>query len=237
MNTIEVHGPKIVFRIPIFGGINVTETVILQWFTMAIILSVILWLTHGLKKNPSKKQVFAEMLVKTVNKLVEQNMGKKNLKYAPYIATLFSFILVGSLISLLGLRSMTADINVTMTLALVTFAMITFNKFKYNGFLGYFKGYTEPVVFMTPLNIVGEIATPVSMGFRLFGNMAGGMIISALLYFALTGLSTLVGLPIPLLTVGIPAFLSLYFDLFTSFMQSFVFIMLTMAYVGSASDN
>lgn len=237
MDTIEVHGPKIAFEIPVFGGINITETVILQWVTMAIIMALVLLFTYGLKKYPGKRQVLAEMIVTAFNKMTVQNMGKKNIKYAPYIASLFFFILIGSLISLFGLRTMTADVNVTMTLAIITFVLITINKFKSNGFFGYFKSYTQPKAFITPINIISELATPVSMGFRLFGNMAGGMIITSLIYYGLSGLSRAVGLSIPLFTIGIPAFLSVYFDLFTGVIQSYVFIMLTMAFVGDASAD
>lgn len=235
--TIEVHGPKISFHIPIFGGINVTETIIIQWIVMLIIMAVILFLTSGIsKRKPKKRQIIAEMAVKTVNNLVSSNMGVRNIRYAPYIATLFSFILLGSLISLTGLRSMTADINVTMSLALVTFVMITIHKFRANGFIGYFKSYTQPVAFITPINIISELATPISMGFRLFGNMAGGMIISMLIYYGLGSITTAIGISIPIFTVGIPAVLSLYFDLFVSTIQSFVFIMLTMTFIGSADE-
>ena len=237
MKTIEVTGPKISFKIPFFGGINVTETVILQWIVMLIIMGVILYMTSGLsKKKPKKKQIIAEMIVKTVNNMVVQNMGKRNIGYAPYIASLFSFIFIGSIISLTGLRSMTADINVTMTLAVITFLLITIHKFKANGFLGYFKSYTQPVPVMTPLNIISEIATPVSLGFRLFGNMGGGMIISMLLIYALSLASYAIGFTIPVLTVGIPAILSIYFDLFVSFIQAYVFVMLTMVYIDSAEE-
>lgn len=235
--TIEVHGPKISFRIPIFGGINITETVILQWIVILIIMGICLFLTSGLSKTkPKKRQILAEMAVKAINNLVEENMGKRNMKYAPYMASLFSFILIGSLISLTGLRSMTADINVTMTLALITFVLITIHKFKANGFFGYFKSYTEPVALMTPLNIIGALATPVSMAFRLFGNMGGGMIISMLIYYGLGSISNALGISIPIFTVGIPAILSIYFDLFVSTIQAFVFTMLTMVNISSADE-
>lgn len=237
MSSIEVNGPKISFKIPIFGGINVTETVILQWIVMLFIMGLILFMTSGLsKKKPKKRQILAEMAVKSINNMVVQNMGQRNIRYAPYIASLFTFILFGSLISLTGLRSMTADINVTMTLAMVTFSIITVHKFKANGLFGYFKSYTKPVAVITPINIISEFATPISMGFRLFGNMGGGMIISMLIIYALTIASHAIGFSIPILTVGIPAILSLYFDLFVSVIQSFVFVMLTMVYIGSADE-
>ena len=232
-----MDGPKIAFTIPIFGGLNITETTVIGWGLIVVITLLVMWLTHDMKKIPTKKQAVAEWMVTTVNKLVKQSMGNKHLNYSPYIATIFCFSICGSLVSLLGLRSMTADVNVTMTWALMTFSLIIFNKFKYNGFFGFFKSYTEPVWIMTPMNIISEIATPVSMGLRHFGNIAGGMVITSLLYSALTTASNAIGLKIPILQVGVPAVLSIYFDLFSGFMQAFIFIMLTLAFVGSTMND
>lgn len=232
---IQVTGPKYSFELPLIG--KITETTILQWIVMAVIMILVLIITHNMKKKPTKKQIVAEAIVKSVNNLVETNMGKKRIKFAPYICALFGFILLGSLISMVGLRSATADINVTGTLALMTFALITFYKFKNNGFLGYFKSFTKPVAFITPINILSELATPLSMALRLFGNMVGGMIITGLLYAALGAASSALGLTVPILTVGIPAFLSIYFDLFTGCIQTFVFVMLTLVYVGDAASE
>ena len=131
----EMTGPKIAFTIPIFGGLNVTESTLVGWIIIVAVTLLVLWLTHDMQPIPTKKrQVVAEMLVSTVNNLIKSTMGKSHLNYAPYIAALFTMSIFGSLISLLGLRSMTADINVTMAWALVTFLLITFNKFKYNHF-------------------------------------------------------------------------------------------------------
>lgn len=234
---IEVTGPKISFTIPIFGGVNITETVLLQWIVMAIIMALVLFLTHNMKRIPTKKQLIAEAIVKFINNLVVQNMGKKRLNFAPYICGLFGFILFGSLISMTGLRSMTADFNIPVTLAIMTFALITFFKFKNHGFLGYFKNFGKPIALIAPINILSEFATPLSMALRLFGNMVGGMIITMLLYAALGAASSAIGLTIPLLTVGLPAILSIYFDLFTGCIQTFVFVMLTLAYVGDAAQD
>lgn len=230
----DMTGPKIAFTIPILGGLNVTESTIIGWVIIAVVTGLVLWMTHDMQKVPTKKQAVAEWLVATVNKMVRDSMGKNHMNYAPYIAALFTLSILGSLVSLLGLRSMTADFSVTVTWALICFAMITYNKFKYGGVKGYLKGFAEPVPFMLPMNIISEIATPVSMAFRHFGNIAGGMVITTLLYFALSSASKAIGLPIPLLTIGIPAVLSVYFDLFSGFMQAFIFSMLTMANVGGA---
>ena len=121
---------------------------------------------------------------------------------------------------------------------------ITYFKIKTSGVGGYLKGFTEPIVVFTPFNILGEIATPVSMAFRHFGNVVSGTVISALVYAALAGASSLLfgWLPgllgtSPWLQVGIPAVLSIYFDLFSSCIQAFIFAMLTMLYIANAAES
>ncbi len=246
MDNINISGPRVSFEIPIFGGIKISESLVVGWILIVVIFLVCRWLTKDMKKVPEKKrQVAAEYIVTFFNNMVKDNMGTDFIKYTPYIATIFVFALTGSLFSLLGFRSMTADINVTGTWAAMTFILITYNRIKYKGIGGYFKGFTEPVVLMTPLNVLSEVATPVAMALRMFGNISGGMIITTLLYAAL-GLasSALYGLfaagthiyYFNVFQIGIPAVLSIYFDLFSSVIQSYVFIMLTMAYIRSAKE-
>ena len=180
-------------------------------------------LRNSLKETISKNEDALDYLqnrISTVDNLVKDTMGKGYKSFGPYIAALFASSIFGSLVSLIGLRSTTADYSTTLSWALMSFVMIEAAKIKANGVGGYLKS------FINPLNIVSEISTPVSMSFRHFGNIAGGMIITTLIYFALTGLSTALYCDIPIFTIGLPAVLSLYFDLFSGFMQAFIFIML-----------
>ena len=238
-------GPKIVFRIPLFGGIPVTETIVDMWIFMALLCALAVWLTRGLKlRGISKRQIVAEKLVLTLESLIENTMGPGHLKFAPYIGTLFMLSIAGSLSSLLGLRPYTADLNVTLGWALVTFFMIQVTSIKSRGIGGWLHKFIEPVPFILPLNIVSEIVSPVSMSFRHFGNIAAGMVITSLLYGALASLSAaaLSIIPnafiksIPIFQVGLPAVLSIYFDLFTSFLQAYIICMLTMVYVKNAAE-
>lgn len=234
---MNVQGPHY-FSVNVLGmELKISETVVVGWIVIALITVLILFLTHNMKKIPTKKQAFAEWIVTTITNLVKDTMGERNLRFAPYMTTIFMFSLFGSLISLMGLRPVTGDYNTTCSWAILTFIMIQVCKFKTNGVGGYFKSFTQPVAFMTPLNIISEIATPISMSFRHYGNIAGGMVITMLLYYALSGISTALGLSVPVTTIGIPAFLSIYFDLFTSFMQAFIFIMLSMVFIGSANEK
>lgn len=230
---VDIQGPGVAFSFDVFGiKINVTETVIISAVIVIALTALVLFLTHDMKKNPEKKrQVIAEWAVETVDKLIRDTMGKGYERMAPYIAALFASSIFGSLVSLIGLRSTTADYSTVLTWALMSFVMIEYAKIKADGIGGYLKS------FINPLNLISEVSTPVSMSFRHFGNVAGGMIISTLLYFALTGLSAAIGLAIPIFTIGIPAVLSLYFDLFSGFMQAFIFINLTMIYISTAKSE
>ncbi|MDF2538726.1 MAG: synthase subcomplex subunit [Herbinix sp.] len=240
---VDITGAKILFRLPF--GIVITETQVNMWIVMLVIALLCKFLTHNMKIKPAgKRQVIAEYLVKMASNFVKENMGEGFMKFTPFIAALFSLASFSSLSSLFGMYPPTSDLNTTLGWAIIVFVMITYYKIKTNGILGYAKGLTEPFAVMTPFNILGEFSTPISMAFRMFGNTASGAVISALLYAGLAWLSNLVlqWLPealssIPLLQLGLPAILSIYFDLFSSVLQAFIFCMLTMLYVSSAASN
>lgn len=242
---IEVTGPKILFSFSFFGlfDVTITETVLSSVIVMLTLVCASIWLGRNLQKRPGGKQVLTEKVVSMLYNMVRDTMGEHNLRFAPYIGALFCSSLLGTLISMLGFfRSATADISTTITWALVTSVLVWYYNIKNNGFFGWLKGFTEPIVVMTPMNIVSEIAQPISMAFRHFGNVAGGSVLTMLIYNALAAASALIlgWIPnafinsIPILQVGIPAVLSLYFDLFSGFIQALVFSMLTMVYVGAA---
>ena len=235
-----MNGPKVIFTIPLFSGIKVTESIVNMWIIIAALTLLSVWLTRGLKvRNPSKKQLVIEKLVIMLNDLVRDTMGESYMSFAPYIGTLFIISIVGSLSSLVGLRPYTGDLSVILAWSVVTFVLIQANGIKRHGIGGYFKSFTAPAAFITPLNIISEIASPVSMTFRHFGNIAAGIVITSLVYGGLASLSSVVlsWIPsdviaaIPILQVGLPAVLSIYFDLFTSFLQAYIICMLTMVFI------
>ena len=242
---IDVVGPRKIITLD-FGGteIAISETLVTGWIVMIALIIFLLWLTHDLKVVPeTKRQALAEWIVTFFENTARDMMGSKMVYYAPYVATIFCFALFGALLSLFGLRSMTIDISCTGTWALMTFTLITYWKIKNNGFGGYIKSFFEPVFVIAPMNLLSEVATPLAMAVRMFGNMGGGMIISSLIYAALTLLSNVVygllGISLEhfkIFQIGIPALFSIYFDLFSGVIQSYVFIMLTMAYVGDAAN-
>lgn len=231
----EGFGPRVAFYLP--GGIPVSETVTVTWFIMAILVLFSIVATRNLKKVPSGMQVVTEAVVGGINGLTKQTMGEKNANFAPYVGTLLLFIGLSNIAGLFGLRPPTADVNTTLGLSLMTYFMIHFFGMRSKGVGTYLKGFLEPFPALLPLNIMGDLATPISLSFRLFGNIVGGLIIMNLLYGALGGLTTsLLHIDIPLLQVGIPAVLHMYFDLFAGLLQSFIFTMLTMVFVSIAID-
>lgn len=246
---VAINGARIYTTIPIFGGIPITAALVNAWAVMVVIVGLCLWLTRGLQvEGIGKKQVVAELLVTACQKFVDTNMGKRYSHYAPFIGALFSMSVLCSLSSLVGAFPATSDLSTELAWAILVFVMITFTKIKTGGIGGYLKGFTEPVFVFTPFNIISELATPVSMAFRHFGNIVSGGVISSLLYAALAILNHAVfgWLPgalgeilgtIPFLQVGIPAVLSIYFDLFSSCMQAFIFCMLTMLYIANAAES
>ncbi|MBO5891846.1 MAG: F0F1 ATP synthase subunit A [Oscillospiraceae bacterium] len=288
MDGIEVSGAQTLFTI---GPVAITQTILSLIIVTATLAIAGVLLGRNLKKRPGGLQVLTEKGVSMLMNLVEGTMGKHNLHWVPYIGTIFLSSLLGSLIGLTGfLRSTTADLAVVLTWAVMTSIIIWYHSIKRNGFLGWLKGFTEPIVVMTPMNIVSEIAQPVAMAFRHFGNVAGGSIITMIIYTALALASTaligavanswvlpailvvlgivmlvvkfkkynlglkiiggmliavcllglasrfglLKGLDIPILQFGIPGVLSLYFDLFSGFVQAFVFSLLSMVYIAGA---
>jgi F-type H+-transporting ATPase subunit a len=301
---LTVNGPKVYVRIEwlyqkfagsiadIFGNFGniVTQTTVSLFVVTIILLIMAKLATRNLGKRPGGLQVIVEKLVNMLYGLVEDTMGKHNAKFAPYIGTLFLSSIVGSLIGTTAIfRSATGDLSVTLAWALVTTGMVWYNNIKNFGFKAWLKGFTEPIVVMTPMNIVSEIAQPLSMAFRHFGNVAGGGVITSIIYAALSAasagvlnliascgwlvaaimialgavlivlwakkrkvvalvfgiISAVLGIfgllqalnilvDVPILTYGIPAVLSCYFDLFSGFVQAYVFSLLTMVYIAGS---
>lgn len=172
-------------------------------------------------KTPGVFLNILELLVQSLDNLVISNMGKKHgPKFANYIGTLAMFVLLSNLSGLFGLRAPTADYGVTLPLALITFVMIQYNGFKHQK-MGKIKGLFEPIFLFFPINLIGELATPVSMSLRLFGNILSGSVMLGLVYGLLPKVATLIW----------PAALHAYLDLFSGAIQTFVFCMLTMVFV------
>ena len=285
---LEVTGAFVYFTIPILGGIPITQTTVSSFIVALFLIILSIKLGKNLQKRPTGAQVLVEKGVSMIYNLTTSVMGEHNANWAPFMGTIFLSSICGSLIGLTGfLRSSTADLSCVMVWSLMVSVIIWRNNIKHNGFLGWLKGFTEPIAVMTPMNVVSEIAQPFSMAFRHFGNVAGGGVISSIIYTAFAMLSTavlnaiagngwLVGAVlmaigvllivllrkkklflffgivslvlglfgllqalnilsgVPILSFGIPALLSCYFDLFSGFIQALVFTLLTMVYISGS---
>ena len=286
---VDVTGAYTYFIIPIFGGIPVTQTTVSVLLVTILLMVAAVILGKNLSKRPGTRQVLVEKGVMLLHNMVCDTMGRHNAHWTPYIGTIFLSSICGSFIGLTGfLRSSTADLSVPLTWALMTTGIIWYHSIKNNGFGGWLKGFAEPVVVMLPMNIVSEIAQPISMAFRHFGNVAGGGVVTSILYTALGLVSSVligaigrsafapaavlllgallvlwgirkqkngrkilgivclvVGIfgvlqyfgilsEVPIFQFGIPAVLSVYFDLFSGFVQAFVFSLLSMVYIAGA---
>ena len=287
---VSVDGAYIYFTIPFFGGIPITQTTVSSFVVTLALVIACLYLGKNLQKRPTGIQVLVEKGVSMIYNLTASAMGQHNIHWAPFMGTLFLSSICGSLIGMTGfLRSVTADLSVTLVWSLMITALIWYNNIKNNGVVNWLKGFTEPIVVMTPMNIISEIAQPISMAFRHFGNVAGGGVITSIIYTAfalvssvvlnaiasvgwlmgailtvvgvvlwlikpkkktllakiLGALCVLLGLfgllqalgllsGVPVLALGVPAVLSVYFDVFSGFVQALVFTLLSMVYISGA---
>lgn len=231
--TFTVYGPLKSITFQLFGKEWViSESVVMQWVVVVILGIFFFIMGRNLKVKPtSRKQVVSEYIVGTFTGQVNDTMGPRYKAFAPYIGSLFCFILLGCLMGLFGLRNPCSDISVTGAWALITFTLVLINKLKTGGVKGYLKSFIDPMPFMLPFNIIGDFANPLAQALRLFGNNISGMVIGGIVYFALGGIAA------GLASIGIPAVLSLYFDIFSAFIQSYIFITLTMSYISMAETD
>ena len=238
---ISITGALVYFTIPMpLQDLPISEALVNSLLVVISVLGLCLYMTHGIRAGiKTKRQMAAEWAVETLDRLVKDNMGDFFAGFAPFVGAILVLSAFSSLLSLFGLYAPTSDVNIVAGWAILVFILITY--YKLQGGLGnYLKGFTEPIFVMLPLNILGEVATPLSMTFRHYGNILSGSVIAVLIAAALSGLSQLVlgWLPgllgeIPLLRVGLPAILSVFF-IFGSCMQAFIFAMLTMLNISGA---
>ena len=241
---IEIAGARIYFtlKLPI-QDLPITESQINSWLVIFSVFWLCIYFTHGIAEKPqTKRQLIAEWIIETTEKLVKGNMGEYFSGFAPFVAAILAISAFSSLLTLIGLYPPTSDINIVAGWAILVFILITYYKMKC-GPLQYVKSFGDPVPFLAPLNIISEVATPLSMAFRHYGNVLSGSVIAVLIGSALQSASNaLFGwLPgflgdIPFLQFGLPAVLSIYFDVFSGCLQAFIFAMLTMMYVAGAFD-
>ncbi len=236
---ITITGARIFFTIPMpIQDFPITESQINSAIVLVTLFFFCLYITHGIgDRIKLKRQHLAELIIEKVDGLVKDNMGDYFMGFTPFIVAILALSALSSLLTLFGLYPPTSDINIVGGWAILVFVLITYYKMKC-GPIHYVKSLADPIL-LTPLNVISEVATPISMAFRHYGNVLSGSVIGVLIATALGGLSSMVlgWLPgfladIPLFQIGIPAVLSVYFDIFSGCLQAFIFAMLTMMYIG-----
>ncbi len=216
-------GPQVVTYL--FGNesLPITDTLIWAWVVCIVIIIGARLATKDMKIVPAGLQNVAEMTVELIYDQIEAMMPGEGKRMLPFIATIFIFIGLSNLVGFIpGVVNPTADINTTLGLGLVVFLVSHYEGMKKHGVFGYIKGFGEPVIILLPLNVVGELAKPISHSFRLFGNMVGGGIIIMLIYSAAPWV-----LPVPL---------HAWFDLFVGAVQALIFGMIAIAYIAVCRD-
>lgn len=205
----------------------ITESILSLWLVMALLVVFAVFVRIKLKTfqdKPGGFQNLVEALVEGLDSFVGSTMGDKHRRFTAYFGSLFLLILFSNLSGLFGLRPPTANYSVPLGLALITFFMTQYFGITTKGIGKYLKDFTDPLWPFTPLNIIGEIANPFSLSFRLFGNIVGGTILMGLYYAMLPWF----------MQIGIPSFLHAYLDVFAGVLQAFVFTMLSMIFVSGA---
>ena len=186
---VSINGARIlatIENVPLFGSVQITQTLTASWLVMLIISGLLIWLGSGLKVSGiSRKQAVAEMAYTSLVNFDRGNMGTGFDHYIPLVGTIFITSVISNLISLLGIWSPTADLMTELAWALVVFVLITYHKIKSSGIVAYMKSFLDPIAVLLPINIMSECFTPVSMACRHFGNILSGTVISALIYAAL----------------------------------------------------
>lgn len=201
------------------GPFAISESVVITWVVMAILVLLSAWLTHGLKvHNPGKKQIVAESIVLWLDKFTISMLGENAKEYSTYISTILLYIGLANIIGIFA-----KDMNVTIALALMSIILIEISGIRAKGMKGWIKSFTQPVAVVTPINILEVFTRPLSLCMRLFGNVIGAFVIMEMIKMVVP--------------VFIPTVFSLYFDFFDGFIQAYVFVFLTSLFIAEATET
>jgi F-type H+-transporting ATPase subunit a len=234
MNALEI---KTIFTFSLFNiEIPITETVIISWAAMLILIIGSIVLTRRLKEVPTGPQAILETAVEFLDNFAKNQFGSFAKYLGPYMGALFLFLLLSNIIPVLSplplkifgrefippfeIRPPTRDINVTAALAVISILLVLFCGFAARGFIGWFKKLLQPIPFMFPFNIMEYGTRLISLALRLFGNMLGGYVLMSMIE--------------GLLPVALPVIFSLYFDFFDGLIQAAIFVFLTSLYISEA---
>ena len=214
---------KTVFTIPLFGGIDVLESVVVTWIIMAVIMIVSLIMVRNLKvRNISGRQAAVESAFSFVYNFFLDLLGEEGKAYIPYMITVMVYLLISNMIGLLGFKPPTKDLNVTASLAVMSIVLVEAAGIRKKGVKGWIRGFAEPLPAVAPINVLEIFIRPLSLCMRLFGIIMGATVVMALI-------KNLLPLIVPLPFSG-------YFDIFDGAIQAYVFVFLTSLYIKEAIE-
>jgi len=211
-------------------GFSVSSSVVMTWIVIAVIaviaLAIRIFAIPRFKETPRGLQLVLETAVGAINDLTKEKYGHENEGLASYFFAMAALFLGTAIVELFGFRPPTTDLSMTFSYAVITFILINvFGVFK-KGIKGRAQAYIKPNAIIAPFKLISDLAVPISLACRLFGNMLGGMIVVELVYYALGAFS-----------IGIPAVLGLYFNAFHPLIQYFIFINLSLTFIGEAVEE
>lgn len=222
-NLLEELNVETVFTIPVFGGIDVSESIVVTWIIMAVVILLSIIFVRNLRvENPGKKQLVLESAIGWIQDFFVDVMGKENKRYVPYLITVILYLGISNIIGLFGFKPPTKDLNVTAALAIMSMFLIEYSGIHRNGLKHWVKHFAEPVPVVAPILILEIIIRPLSLCMRLFGNVLGAFVIMGLLKLVAPVL-----IPIPF---------SFYFDIFDGFLQAYVFVFLTALFMNEEQE-
>jgi len=223
---IKIHGSVKIGAIEVY----ITDTIISTWIIMGllILLAIVVRIkVRSFKDVPRGFQNAIEALVELFDNYVRTTVGDKLMFLGNWFFTVFTFVLISNISGIIpGIRPPTADWSLTVALAIVTFVLIHAMGVKYRG-SEYVKSLFKPMFLFFPINLIGELARPISISFRLFGNMLAGLIMMSLLYAMAPVIARFI----------LPAALHAYFDIFAGMLQTYIFVTLSLSFIGGATET
>ncbi|WP_090174612.1 F0F1 ATP synthase subunit A [Eubacterium oxidoreducens] len=206
------------FTIPLFGGLEISESVVVTWGIMAFWIIFSICITRNLRvHNPSKRQIILEACFLKIQGMFDEIVGKNGRRYIPYLMAVMLYIGTANILGIFGFKPPTKDLSVTIALAVMSIVLVEYSGIHKKGVKGWLKGFTEPVAIITPINIIELFIRPFSLCLRLFGNVIGAFVIMELIK--------------AVVPIAVPVAASLYFDIFDGFIQAYVFVFLTSLYI------
>lgn len=222
-NLLEELNCETVFTIPFFGGIPVSEAVVVSWIIMGVVILPCIFFVRNLKvEDPGRGQLLLETGVSWLYDFFEDTIGENGRAYIPYLMSVIIYIGFANLIGIFGFKPPTKDINVTAALAIMSIVLIEAAGIRKKGGKGWLKSFAEPMPVVLPINILELFIKPLSLCMRLFGNVLGAFVIMELLKMV-----------VPMV---VPAVFSCYFDIFDGLIQAYVFVFLTSLFIKEATE-